>query len=266
MSKLRIKLLLSAILALGVSAFATPFVQDAVSTDSRIVAKAEDYGDDVGGNDEGDKGGSAFQDYMKDYNPMTDEQFAESSAWASFLTGIAGNIIGVLVVIITAFIFVVTALDLAYLALPPIRKLLYKPGTDGTGAQMGGGYGMRGGMMGGGQQAQGAKPTQWISDECVQVAAMLGGAAQTPQMGGGMMGGGYGGYGGGMGMMGGGQQQQPMTTKSAISEYLKKRVIFMVILAICMIVLLSSVLLGTGINLGQWFVNLVRGLNDSIPH
>lgn len=65
----------------------------------------------------------------------------------------------------------------------------------------------------------------------------------------------------GMGGMQGGQQQQ-QNTKSAIFTYLKKRAIFLVIFALCSVILLSSVFTDCGINLallGQKVMNKLNG-------
>ena len=87
-----------------------------------------------------------------------------------------GTIVGGGIVLLWAFIFLITIADLLYITIPPIRNILYKGGGAGAGAQggmMGGG--MRGGMMGGmGGGNADLKPTQWISDEAVNCVALLG--------------------------------------------------------------------------------------------
>lgn len=134
--------------------------------------------------------------------------------------------------------------------------MLYKAGTDGTGAYTGGmpgggyqrgyGYGGAGGAAGGS-----AKPTQWISDEAVACAALLGGSAQSA---------------GNMGPAGGpGGAQQNVPTKSVIGMYFKKRIGFMLLLVVSAIVLTSSILLGTGVNLAQWVLKLIGLINSYIP-
>lgn len=91
-------------------------------------------------------------------------------------------------------------------------------------------------------------------------------AGQQQQGGaGGFGGGGFGGGGFGGGYGGGGQQQQPQSAKSVISTYFKKRMVFMIMFALCVVVLMSSKLLGTGANLALWFLKLVGTLNGYIP-
>lgn len=207
-----------------------------------------DFVDALGGMDLGPKG----SDLTKAANTL------------SPVTNILGTLVGAGIVLLWAFIFVITILDLLYITIPPIRNVLYKGGGAGAQGGMGmGGMGMRGGMMGGGMGSGNAdlKPTQWISDEAVNCVALLGGGGQSGA-GGGM---GMGGYGmGGMGGMGGGAQQaQPM--KSVIGTYFKKRVVFMVMLGICTIVLTSSIIMKTGINLGSWVLKIFNMFNNNLP-
>lgn len=195
---------------------------------------------------------------------MTGEQLDTASRKVSPITNIAGYFVGGAIAILFAGVFVITALDLIYITIPPTRNALYKAGTDGTGAMTGGmpgggGYGMRGGygmqqqaQMMGGAAGGTAKPTQWISDEAVQCAALLGGSAQSTPIG------------GSLGMQQG-QMPQNLPMKSVIKEYFKKRVFFMIFLAIAAIVLTSSVLLGTGVNLAEWLLKILDGVNNSIP-
>lgn len=272
MKRLFLFLSLSLVLVFGLSGIYTPnnyvyAMEDSVGGDE------ESDEDSDGGLSEGklSKDDKAVGNYIKSQRGMTGKQMAEAGKKLSPLTNIAGYFVGGIVVIIFAFVFVITALDLLYITIPPLRNVLYKAGTDGTGAMTGGmpgggygmrgGYGMHGGMMGGmaGGIAGTAKPTQWISDEAVQCAAMLGGSSQTTPVGGGMM--------GGMGAVGSmaGQMPQQMPMKSVIVEYFKRRVVFMIILAIAAIVLTSSVLLGTGVNLAEWITRMIDGLNNSIP-
>lgn len=238
------------------------------------VYAAEDLGDNLGTsgeNNDGMMGGSVTEDdqevgdWISNQRGMTGDQLNEASENLSFVTNFIGYVVGGIVILIFSGLFLVTALDLLYISFPPVRNLLYKAGTDGTGAYTGGGMaggygrGMMGmGMAGAGGAAGGTnKPTQWVSDEAVQCAALMGGSAQA-QNGGGMMGGGM--YGGMQG-----QPQQQMSTKSVIGTYFRKRIFFMILLVLCVIILTSSALLGTGVNLALWGVRLIDMLNGYIP-
>lgn len=195
-------------------------------------------------------------DWIKNQRGMSGEQLNKASQTLSPITNLIGYVVGAAVALIFTGIFAITALDLLYIAIPPIRGFLYKAGTDGTGAYTGGmpgggyqrgyGYGGAGGASGGT-----AKPTQWISDEAVACAAMIGGSAQAT---------------GNMGPVGGpGGNPQNVPIKSVIGTYFKKRISFLIVLVVSAIVLTSSVLLGTGVNLAQWVLKLIELLNSYIP-
>lgn len=213
-----------------------------------------------------DKGVS---DWLKDQRGVNSKQLESATQTMSPITNIIGYITGGIIILTVVGVVAITALDLLYIAVPPTRNFLYKAGTDGTGGFTGGfgsgGYGRMGGMsMGAGGEAQGTnKPTQWVSDEAVNCAAMLGGSAQSAQ--GGMMPG-MGGYGamGAMGAMGAQQQQGQIKTKSVIAMYFKKRLFFLILLAICIIVLTSSAIMNCGVNLAEWFLKIVNMLNGKM--
>lgn len=213
--------------------------------------------------DENDQG---IADWLKDRKGVTSEQLDSASKAMSPVTTIIGYVTGGILILTIAGVFAITALDLLYIAIPPVRNILYKAGTDGTGGFTGGfgagGYGRgMGGMaaMGAGGAAGGTKkPTQWVSDEAVACAALLGGSAQTAN--GGMPG--MGGMGYGMGMQQ--QQQQQPTTRSVIAMYFRKRIFFMILLALCVIVLSSSALMDCGVNLAEWFLKIVDMINGNM--
>lgn len=242
------------------------------SLSSEPVAVYATLEDDLGGtstqNNQGNDISGALRDqqvseddqsvanWIKNQRGMTGEQINKASQTLSPITNLLGYVVGGAVVIVFVAIFAITALDLVYISVPPVRNLLYKAGTDGTGAYTGGmpgggyqrgyGYGGAGGAAGGS-----AKPTQWISDEAVACAALVGGSSQSV---------------GNMGPVGGpGGNQQNVPTKSVIGMYFKKRIVFMILLVVAAIVLTSSVLLGTGVNLAQWVLKLVSLLNSYIP-
>lgn len=240
-------------------AFSFMFICTSVTAPARqiTVYAAEDLGDNLGTSDEnseGMMGGSVTEDdqevgnWISNQRGMTGDQLNEASENLSFVTNFIGYVVGGIVILIFAGLFLITALDLLYITFPLVRNLLYKAGTDGTGA-----YTRAGGAAGGTN-----KPTQWVSDEAVQCAALMGGSAQAANGAGGM-------YGGGMygGMQGQAQQQQ--STKSVIGTYFRKRIFFMILLVLCVIILTSSALLGTGVNLALWGVKLIDMLNGYIP-
>lgn len=219
-----------------------------VLTSHGVCAYAEptEIGDTVGnGEDSGDSSGE-ISDFLKGNKPLKDGQLNEASESLSPVTNIIGNVIGGVIVLVSSGIFLITVLDLAYIAIPPFRGLLYGQGADG-------------------------KPKQWISDEALACSALNGGT--TPSQSSGMngmngMNGMSGMSGTSMGGFGGMQQQspaQPQGTKSVIFTYLKKRVFFLILFGLCAVVLTSSILIGTGVNVAEWFMKMVGVLNESIP-
>ena len=219
-----------------------------------------------------DKNDQGVADWLKNQEGLTPEHLKKASGTLNPVVNLIGYLAGGIIILTVAGVTVITALDLMYIAIPPVRNILYKAGTDGTGGYTGGygagGYGrgmhgMMGGMgaMGAGGAAGGTgKPTQWVSDEAVACAAMLGGSAQGQGMMGGMGAMGY-----GMGAMGGMQQpQQNVTTKSVIAMYFRKRLFFIVLFAICIIVLTSCAVMDCGVNLAEWILKIINMLNGKM--
>lgn len=212
---------------------------------------------------------SAVSDYLSGYTPVTDENMQNSGLYVSLIVNLLGTLAGGIIMLASAGIFVVTALDLMYIGLPFTRSFLepqYQAGGGAGGGMgmggmgMGGMGGMQGGAAGGG--AEYGFHRRWVSDEAVNCVA----ANASPQGGaaGGMGGGmGMGGMGmGGMGMGGGAQKPQPI--KSVITEYLKKRSFFIVVFAVAAILLTSSVLTDSGINVASLIVKILNKINGSV--
>lgn len=204
-----------------------------------------------------DYGQGSVSDYLKGYTPVTKGNMDKASFLASPIVNFIGMLIGLVCVITTAGVGLITALDLLYIAIPPVRGFLYEGAQHGGMAGgMAGGMGMgnmHGGMGMGGMQPQGgAHRIRWVSDEVVATVAMC-----QPQ-----------GQGGGMGMMAGGMgmqgAQQNMSTKSTISVYLKKRIFFLVLFAVASIVLLSTVFTDCGINVAALVMKVMAKVNGSI--
>lgn len=179
----------------------------------------------------------ALGDALQNYNPITDDNMSQAQALANPITNIIGNIIGAIVLLTAAGIFLITALDLAYIAMPFTRPLL-------------------------------TSKHQLVSDEAL---AAVGGASGGQQAGGmgspmGGMGSPMGGMGSPMGSpMGGGMGgQQKQSTKSVITTYFKKRIVFMVIFAVATVILTSSILTGVGINLAALLTEIINKLNSII--
>lgn len=174
---------------------------------------------------------AAVGDIIRNHRGTTAEQMATASNALSPFTNFCGTVVGGAVAIIYAGVFVITAADLLYISLPPLRPLLLKN-----------------------QQGEGSK-LQLISDEALSIVAN-GGNGGGSSSGGDMMGGGF-----------GAQPQSSGSGKSSskIVAYFKARFVFMVFLVITTMVLTSSVIMGTGVNLAEWGLKLLQSFNDFIP-
>ena len=174
---------------------------------------------------------AAVGDIIRNHRGMTAEQMATASNALSPFTNFCGTVVGGAVALIYAGVFVITAADLLYISLPPLRPLLLKN-----------------------QQGEGSK-LQLISDEAFSIVAN-GGNGGGSSSGGDMMGGGF-----------GAQPQSSGSGKSSskIVAYFKARFVFMIFLVITTMVLTSSVIMGTGVNLAEWGLKLLQSFNDFIP-
>lgn len=174
---------------------------------------------------------AAVGDIIRNHRGMTAEQMATASNALSPLRNYCGIVVGGAVTIIYAGVFVITVADLLYISLPPLRPLLLK-------SRQG-----EGGVL------------QLISDEALSIIAN-GGNGGGSSSGGDMMGGGF-----------GAQPQSSGSGKSSskIVAYFKARFVFMIFLVITTMVLTSSVIMGTGVNLAEWGLKLLQAFNDFIP-
>ena len=202
---------------------------------------------------------SALSDYMRDYNPITQENMQKANTLASPIASFLGTVTGAIMIVVGAGIFFVTACDLCYIGLPFTRSFLNPQQAGGGGMPMGG-------MGGAGAPAESGLRRKWVSDEAVAAVSMAGGGG-SPAGGGMPMGGGLGMGGMGMGApmggmpMGGGA---PQSTKSVIFEYLKKRIFFIIVFAVASIILMSSVLTDCGINIAELLLKILNKFSNNI--
>lgn len=213
---------------------------------------------------QGSSGDNPLTGYMKKYKPITEDNMKQAGVVATPIVNAIGTVTGFVLLIVMAGVGLITAIDLAYIGIPRLRPLL-APNAGGTQA---GGMGMHGrGMMGGGMMGGSSQPSagghQWVSDEALASVAMAGASVQPA-------GGGMPPMGGGMGMMGGGMMggtpQQPVKQSSVIFTYLKKRVFFVILFAVALILLTSSVLLDCGINIAELSIKVFNKLNGNISN
>lgn len=245
------------------SAVNSPIVDTVYADIEDDVGETSSYsgsGDDVLGdlaNQQVDEDDQGVINWLTGRRNVTAGQLESASKTMRPVTAMFGYVTGGIMVLIVAGVTVITALDLLYIAIPPIRGLLYSGSQGGSGGMMSGGMmgrgmGMSGmGAMGGSTGASQQKQVQWVSDEAIACAGLLNSGGQ-------QMGGMY----GGMGAMQG--QQQQNSTSSVIGVYFKKRVFFMILLALSLVVLTSSVVMDCGVNLAEWVLKIFGMINGKL--
>lgn len=198
-----------------------------------------------------------ISDQLKGYKSISPEDMQNARANSQWLTSIIGVAISFLIIAVFAFTGFITACDLLYMYVPFVRKFLYSPGTDGTGAMTG---------MGG-TGSTSLLNFQWVSDEAVAVASMLGGSAQaTGHMSGGMPGvmggGGFGGPAFGMGAQN--PQVQQNGGKSPIRVYIGKRLVALTLLGVASVLLFTSAFTDFGINVGGLLLQILSIIQEKL--
>lgn len=207
-----------------------------------------------------------FANWVKNQRGVTGEQITKAGETLSPLKSAFGYFLGGVFSIIFIAVFGITALDFIFFTVPFARSILYKSSADndgysgasnynsgyggagggyGGGGYGGGGYGGGRGSSGGHSAGSAPKPRQWISDEAVACATMFGIIGTQQQSN--------------------GNDAPRPTGSSVLGTYFKKRVFFMILLAFSVIILSSSLLLGSGINLALWGLKLLNIINGYIP-
>lgn len=206
-----------------------------------------------GGNSDGlklDKNDDAgISNMLRNQHPVTQDSMARAQNGVAPLVRMISGFISLILVLLSIWIFAQTAIDLVYLVVPFSRGML-NPNMAASGAAMGAmgagaGMGMGMGMGGGGAQVSGNGGKKWVSDEAEQ--ALNEGQA-------GSVGAANGAMGMGMGMGMAPQQSKP---KNVLGIYLKKRIGFMILFAICLIVLFCTVPLTIGTTTANTLVSWV---------
>lgn len=194
-------------------------------------------------------GGSSVSNFFKGYNPVTDDQMQQGSYYAQPIVSLLGSTIGFLMALVVGWMGVQTAIDLIYWAIPPLRGVLSND-QQGSSGSMG---------MGGMQPQQQKRKILTVSDDMTQAIQIGGVGGQQQAMGSMGMGGGFGGGG-----FGAPQPQQEQKQPHVLATYFKKRLLSLIILGVCMVVLFSSILLDTGINLGAFVVKIMNMFNNVV--
>lgn len=186
---------------------------------------------------------AGISDMMRNQHPVTKDSMARAQNGVAPLVRMISGFISLILVLLSVWIFAQTAIDLVYLVVPFSRGAL-NPNMASGGAMGAMGAGMGMGMgMGGGAQVSGNGGKKWVSDEAEQ--ALNEGQAGSVGAANGAM---------GMGMGMAPQQNKP---KNVLGIYLKKRIGFMILFAICLIVLFCTVPLTIGTTTANTLVSWV---------
>lgn len=186
---------------------------------------------------------AGISDMLRNQHPVTKDSMARAQNGVAPLVRMISGFISLILVLLSVWIFAQTAIDLVYLVVPFSRGMLNpNMASGGTMGGMSMGMGMG---MGGGAQVSGNGGKKWVSDEAEQ--ALNEGQA-----------GSVGAANGAMGMsMGMGMASQPNKPKNVLGLYLKKRIGFMILFAICLIVLFCTVPLTIGTTTANTLVSWV---------
>lgn len=184
---------------------------------------------------------------MFDNVGVDNESMQKANTYLNPTARILNTIMAIILGFTSLALFLISALDLLYIAFPPIRSLLNVQGgstSSGIGASVGG-------------SQTSSFFSRWISDEAVASVVKAGSEQSSGGFGGGGFGGGFGG-----GMVSSAQKPK---TKSVIVGYLKKRSFFLIVFAICCILFSTTVFTDLGIKVGTWLLGVITGVSNSIP-
>ena len=185
---------------------------------------------------------NALKQYLYGYKPVTEENMRNARALLNPITTLIGNITGCIVVFVVAFIFLITGIDLVYIAVPFTRSFLNPSvsfSSQGMPQQTFSNRGLR---------------RKLVSDEASKVVERFGAQPSVPQQQ--------------MGFTTPSMLNQPTPEpmKIVIFEYLKARAIFLIVFAIATTLLLSSVFTDCGLNLAELGVKVMNRLNVGIQN
>lgn len=172
---------------------------------------------------------------MFDNVGVDNESMQKANTYLNPTARILNTIMAIILGFTSLALFLISALDLLYIAFPPIRSLLNVQGgstSSGIGASVGG-------------SQTSSFFSRWISDEAVASVVKAG----SEQSSGGFM----------------VSSAQKPKTKSVIVGYLKKRSFFLIVFAICCILFSTTVFTDLGIKVGTWLLGVITGASNSIP-
>ena len=189
---------------------------------------------------------AGISNMLRNQHPVTKESLSRAQSGVAPIVRMISGFISLILVLLSAWIFAQSAIDLVYLCVPVSRGML-NPNMAAGGAAMGAmstGMGMG---MGSGAQVSGNGGKKWVSDEAEQ--ALNEGQAGSVGAANGAMG-----MNMGMGMGMAPQQNKP---KNVLGIYVKKRIGFMILFAISLVVLFCTVPLTFGTTAANTLVSWV---------
>lgn len=171
---------------------------------------------------------------MFDNVGVDNESMQKANTYLNPTARVLNTIMAIILGFTSLALFLISALDLLYIAFPPIRSLLnVQGGSTSSGIGIG--------ASAGGSQTSSFR---WISDEAVAAVSEAG----SGQSSGGWF-----------------NSDQKPKTKSVIVSYLKKRSFFLIVFAICCILFSTTVFTDLGIKVGTWLLGVITGASNSIP-
>lgn len=208
------------------------------------------------------------RDIMRNYNPTSNTDAAKSG-FGKWAVSLLSSVTGYLALVVTLFFFLVTVLDLFYITVPFLRPWLADANEDGQGSSLGGGIGgmgmgMRGYGSGGNTSHKAIANRQWVSDAAVTTVKKYGGASQAQVSGAMGMGAPMGGMGMGSMSTGAMQNTDDNNVTSPLGWYGRTRAKELIFMGVILVVLLSSALLGFGMDIGGFILRLVTYLGGLI--
>jgi hypothetical protein len=179
---------------------------------------------------------------MFDNVGVDNESMQKANTYLNPTARVLNTIMAIILGFTSLALFLISALDLLYIAFPPIRSLLnVQGGSTSSGIGIGASSGIGIGASAGGSQTSSFR---WISDEAVAAVSEAG----SGQSSGGWV-----------------NSVQKPKTKCVIVSYLKKRSFFLIVFAICCILFSTTVFTDLGIKLGTWLIGVITGASNSIP-
>lgn len=230
----------------NISVYAATSLEDNVAGESSIenstessVTNGSGLLDDIRGQ-EIDQNDQDVADWLKGQQGVTGNQLAQASSMMSPITTIIGYITGGILVLVVIGVGLITALDLLYIALPPIRGFLC---NDNNG-----------------------KRRQFISDEaiaCAGISSSQGTGQSYNNSNNANLNSNNNSNNANWNSNNNSNNEKPKV-RSVIGTYFRKRLFFILLLTICIIVLTSSAIMKCGVNMAEWVLKIISMFTNNL--